>query len=382
MKKHYRLSDDKIEGDILSSYIRKRREKIYYNILNFNAQNLNNGVFAENILRLSLNAINLNHLSKNHPHVDIAIINEIPGIVEKKEIISVKSSIRKGTGIGKVIADTKAIKLESMFSYILYAHSNYELTYERSYFNSKTILNDSIKKAYENGNKNYKEILNVVTYYLMFKNKEEFEKDFYNDINILINTDISEFKNKRSVNLKFGTYGQYRFSVLRRLSNLDSPISLGIIYLEENEGDITCVINKTNSIKLNKYWERLVDIWLDNDYFEGKSKYLRLKDVNMLFGISTFPIEIKISIGDYVPSREEVSDIDKIQKSKKRAELRTNKLYVATQFKDASFGDKEEEVNDFFIDTIDTLEENPNLITKFSNFLKVLKSPPKVNKWW
>lgn len=382
MKKHYKLSDDKIEGDILSTSINRRREKIYYNILNFNAQRINNGVYAENILRLSLNAINLNHLSKNHPHVDIAVINEIPDIVEKNEIISVKSSISKVTTPGKVISDTKAIKLESMFSYILYANSNYELTYERSYFNSKNILNDSIKKAYENGNKNYKEILNVVTYYSMFKNKEEFEKDFYNDINILIATDSSVFKNKEDVNLKFGTYGQYRFAVLRRLSNLNSPISLGIIYLEDIEDDLTCVIRKTNTIKVNKYWERLVDIWINNDFFEGKSKYLRLKDINILFGVSGFPIEIKISIGDYKPDREDIPDSDKIERSKKRSDLRTKKLYVATQFKDASFGDKEEEVNSYFIDTIDTLEEDPNLITKFSNFLKGVKSPPKVNKWW
>lgn len=391
INKHYKLSNDKIEGDILSANINKRREKIYYNILNFNAQKINNGVFAENILRISLNAINLNHLSKNHPHVDIAILNEIPGIVKKNEIISVKSSISKGTGVGKVISDTKSIRLESMFSYILYANSNYELTYERSYFNPKDILNKSIIKAYENGNKNYKEILNVVTYYLMFKNKMEFENDLNSDVDILLklsNTNKSEYKN---IDLKFGTYKEYRIEVLKRLLKLDSPISLGIIYLEGEGDNLTCVINKTNSINVSRYWENLVDIWIGRaseagvdlkDFFEGKSKYLRAKDINKLFGIDSFPVEIKITIGSYRPEFELFSDIDKENKLKKRTELKTNKLYVATQFKDANFGEEEEEVNSFFIDTIDTLEENPKLIKKFTDFLKFIKSPPKLDKWW
>ena len=389
MLKSYKLSDPIVSGDVISSNIYKRRSKIYYNIKNFNSQKTNDGIFAENILRLVLDGVNLNHLSKNHPHVDIAIVNPIEGFTKKNEIISVKSSINKKPSLAKLISDTKSIKLESMFSYILFANSNYELNYDRAYFNARTLLNKSIEffnielKAKKSDKSDYKAVVNLVAYYLMFKNKEKSGDKKTQD---LLNQDLSKIA-ENDYNLEFGSYSSYRVAVLRRLVNLDSPISLGGIYLTDSN-NLTCVIKKTNTIKLNKYWESLVNIWLDEDFFDSESpKYLRLPQVKKLFGISEsddFPITIEISIADYLPVDANIglTDQQRIDASKVKSQKRTNKLYIATKFKDADFGDKEGDVNDFFAKSIDVLEDDPNVITKFTKFLNFVQNPPVLNKWW
>jgi hypothetical protein len=74
--------------------------------------------------------------------------------------------------------------------------------------------------------------------------------------------------------------------------------------------------------------------------------------------------------------------VEKIEIAKQRAEKRTNKLYVSTKFKDADFGDKDKEVNQFFLKSIDIMEQDPNLVTKFNNFVLALENPPKLKKWW
>ena len=377
--KHYKLSDEVISGDIISSNIIRRKEKLYHNIKNFSSQKTNDGINAENILRLVLDGVNLNHLSKNHPHVDIAIINPIEGFAQKNEIISVKSSIKAKPTLSNLISDTKSIKLESMFSYIVFANSNYELNYEKMFFSPKKLLVDSIRKLKQSKKKHFKEVVNLVAYYIMFKNQSDEQINFDKDLDSICND---------SFDLIHGKYNYYRMQVLRRLVYLDNPISLGGVYLQRNE-ELTCVIKKTIPIKLNKYWEKLVDIWLDEDFFESEAvKYLTLPLVKDLFGISQrddFPIEVSISFGDYAPSGEDftgLSDREKIEIAKKRAEKRTNKLYVATKFKDANFGENEEEVNKFFLKSIDMIEDNPKVIKKFSNFVSTLENPPKLTNWW
>ena len=377
--KHYKLSDEVISGDIISSNIIRRKEKLYHNIKNFSSQKTNDGINAENILRLVLDGVNLNHLSKNHPHVDIAIINPIEGFAQKNEIISVKSSIKSKPTLSNLISDTKSIKLESMFSYIVFANSNYELNYEKMFFSPKKLLVDSIRKLKQSKKKHFKEVVNLVAYYIMFKNQSDEQINFDKDLDSICND---------SFDLIHGKYNYYRMQVLRRLVYLDNPISLGGVYLQRNE-ELTCVIKKTIPIKLNKYWEKLVDIWLDEDFFESEAvKYLTLPLVKDLFGISQrddFPIEVSISFGDYAPSGEDftgLSDREKIEIAKKRAEKRTNKLYVATKFKDANFGENEEEVNKFFLKSIDMMEDNPKVIKKFSNFVSTLENPPKLTNWW
>jgi hypothetical protein len=379
IKKEYKLSDPSNSSDVISQNIRKRREKIYYNIKNFSVQKTNDGIYAENILRLILDGVNLNHLSKNHPHVDLAIINPIEGFSQKGEIISVKSSIKRNPTLSNLISDTKSIKLESMFSYIIFSNSNYELDFKTSFFSPKMMLNRSIDLMRDSNSNNYKEVVNLVAYYVMFKNNSREQINFNSDLDKIINNDF---------NLTYGTYNTYRISVLRRLVYLDNPISLGTMYLERGK-ELTCVIKKTNSIKLNKYWEKLVNIWLDEEFFQSdKVKYLRMSMVKDLFNIpgnEDFPIEIKISLGDYSPEKTDfskLSDAEKIEISRARADKRSNKLYVATKFKDVDFGEQEKDVNDFFLKSIDILEEEPKLITKFNNFISNIQNPPKLTKWW
>lgn len=378
--KKYKLSEEPISGDVISSNIFKRRGKIYWNIKNFNSQSQNDGIFAENILRLALDGVNLNHLSKNHPHVDIAIINPIEGFAEAGEIISVKSSIKKNPTLKGLISDTKSIKLESMFSYILFANSNYELHYERDFFKPRKLLADGIKLIKDYENKDYKAVVNIATFYLMKKNKKEEFENFQTDI-----IRIGE----GNYDLTYGRYStNYRTAVLRRLVHLDAPISLGGLYVKETANGLTCFIHKTNPIKLNKYWEKLVNIWLDEEFFEYDStKYLNLDLVRELFNIKedSFPIEIQISIGTYNPESEDHSqrtEREKIEIAKKRSDKRANKLYVATKFKDADFGDSDKDVNDFFLKSIDILEKEPSLIKKFNQFTKSIENPPKLDKWW
>lgn len=395
IEKSYRLSDSDSQGDLIATNIIKRKTRIFYNMKNFYAQTQNNGIFAENILRLALDGVNLNHLSKNHPHVDLAIINPIEGICRKNEIISVKSSISKNPSLSSVLRDTKSIKLDSMFSYILFANSNYELNFERDFFNSKSLLKialDIIKRNHKveeeildrvGDNKDFKAVLNTTIYYLIFKNKEGEKENFIEDI-----ITISNSEPESNYELSHGGYFSYRTAVLRRISHLDAPISLGAIYMKE-EDNLTCYIHKTNPIPLNRYWEDLVKIWIEEEFFEYDTvKYLDLKLVKRLYGISdtdTFPVKIKISIGEFNPEQNDISvlsDRERIEKSKSKAEKRTNKLYVATKFKDADFGDNDEEVNNFFLKSIDIMEQDPTLIKKFNNFISVLENPPKLKKWW
>ncbi len=374
-KLHYKLSSRKKPGDLISYYIYKRRRKIFYNIKNFAAQPENNGVFAENILRLILDGVNLNHISKNHPHVDIAIKNAVPGIVKSDEVISVKSSTRTRPTLASVISDSKAIKLESMFSYILYANSNYGLDYQTKYFKPKQLLKQGIDVA-SKGNGAYREVVNLILYYVMYKNAETYKTDFENDLATLTTTPD---KIDENIKLTHGVYGAYRFRVLRRIALLENPISLGVVYLEGRDTDLTCVIKKTNDIKVSRYWEDLISIWLDEDYFSSSAtKYLREDKVKELFKISSvddFPIEIKISIDTFEPkeeSTEGMTDVEKREAEKTKTRIRSDKLYVATKFKDADFDTREDDVNSYFLRAIDLLEQKPRLITKFNQFIDSL----------
>jgi hypothetical protein len=389
--KNYSLSDIPDSNDKISVNISRRRHKIYQNMRSFFNQKINNGVWAENILRLVLDGVNLNQLSKNHPHVDIAIINEIPGIAQKNEIISCKSSnkrtkIKNGklsrVTLASIIRDTKSITLESIMSYIIFADSDFELDFTQEFLVAKSLLKNESKVFKEYKNRDWKAFINTLMYYCMFQNTEEGLENFKSDIR-----KIGESRNVQNYNLHYGTFNNYRLSVLRRLVNLDAPISLGLVNLSEENG-ITFQIRKTYPIKLNRYWERLVKIWIDEDFFDyNTKKYLNKDLVENLFEIDEdeFPILLNISIGDWLPEEDNTSNMttaQKTQAAKEKAQKKTNKLYVATKFRDSYFGEKEEEVDDFFIKSIDALEENPNLITKFSNFITSLKNPSKLDKWW
>ena len=180
-------------------------------------------------------------------------------------------------------------------------------------------------------------------------------------------------------NLKFGDYKSYRFSVLRELTKLSAPISLGVAYIDGKSEELTYVIKKTNDVPLNRYWEDLVEIWLKDSNFESeKEKYLRLSSIKNLFEIKAdddLPIEIRISIGDFKLDDIDYSKLSKTELnnlSKRKVDNKAKKLYVATRFQDADFQERQDEVDDYFIDTIDKLEDNPNLIDNFLDFTSKL----------
>ena len=114
MKKSYKLSDDVIAGDKLSENITKGKSYLYEIIKNFSSSNDNNGFFAEEIIRVAFNAVNLNNLYRNHPTVDIGIIDPIEGIVEEREIISIKSSIKSKTNTLAILKDSKSRSSSSL----------------------------------------------------------------------------------------------------------------------------------------------------------------------------------------------------------------------------------------------------------------------------
>ena len=296
----YKLSEDISKtNDTIGINVLSQKKRLYEVMKNFFMQSQNNGVYAENILRIALDGVNLNHLFKNHPHVDIAIKRPIPGVTEKNEIISVKSSIAKNPTLARVLGDTKSIKLESVFSYVVFSSTNFKLDYEKEYLAAKALYNLGLKLIKQTGtlsddgseitgdNKDYKAVLNTTLYYLFYQNKEGQKENFINDVITISNsTADSNYK------LTHGNYSSYRIGVLRRIATLDAPISLGAVYLKNDDDDLTCYIHKTNSIPLSRYWEDIVSIWLkgkgEKSFFDFSSeKYLDYGLVKKLFKIDT-----------------------------------------------------------------------------------------------
>ena len=335
MKKSYKLSDSIIPGDKISSNIADKREHLYNIIKSFSTSSENNGFFAEEIMRMAFDAINLNNLYRNHPNVDIAIIDPIEGVVEEREIISIKSSKNSKSALA-VLSEAKSVKIESLLAYIVYASSNFDLSHQNKYFKLNLLkkgldicykrqeeINFSKSDNDEVDETDYKKIMNVTLYYLIIKNDISQKDNHINDINSLFD---------KNDNLSNGTYEFYKNEVLRKLINLNSPISLGTVYTiesKENPNDTICVFNKTKPMKLNIYWLKILDIWCTNKYFNVRSvekkkseetiseknstdeekkkpipslieKYLTGADIKKLFGLedNNFPIQIEIGTGD------------------------------------------------------------------------------------
>lgn len=360
----YRL--DKKYNDKLGINIYRRRHKLYPNIVKFSKQVKNDGIYAENITRLIFDAVNLNHFHKNHPYVDLGVLVPIPQISVRNEIISIKSTINfKSTS--KLLSDTKAVKIESLYSYILYTFNNYNVDYVEMVNSPLSLLNLALNQVDKNSEVYYKKIIQVTTYYLMFNNKEGIENDFISDIKKLINGDNE---------LKYGNYEYYDQKVNDNISRLNTPISIGVCYIDkdadEDEG-IVCIIKKTKPIKLNDFWYKIVDIWTTRKYFnvtnqKGKRvvKYLRYYDICDIYGIENsddFPIQIKIATGEYKGENYYKNYDDEVYR-------KTVRMYIATKLKDANFKDKEYNTFRLFNKMIDLLESEPNLVTKFENFIK------------
>lgn len=382
MKRNILLSDVPNISDMLLTNVLRKRIKLYESIKKFGKQKGNDGIYAENIIRLALDGLNLNHFHKNHPYVDIGCTHSMSTITENSEenitstneILSIKSTINYRS-TSTLLTDTKAVKIESLFSYVLFSHYDYEIDYIETLNSPVTFLNLAIKYIKDNNIKNpdYKKIVQITTYYLMYHNKIGIKDEYISDIKSILSG---------NENLMYGSYTYYNIEVLRSLTKLKTPISLGICYIEpdtKNEKNTVCVIKKTRPILLNKYWLKLLKIWCERDYFgKGVTKYLRYGDICSIYGIekdSDFPITITIGTGDFSYG-EDISKLSRTERELRtndRIQRQRNKLYVATKFKDANFADQEEQIVKTFSNVIDVLEENPKLITKFQDFIKKVK---------
>jgi len=384
MKEFFReikLTDkaDDLHADPLLRHIMENKEKLFYNIKSYAKSNVNNGVFPENIVRIVFNGINLNHLYKNHPHVDIGITEYgIEGVTEKNEIISIKSSIREGATTSSILSDSKSVKIDSLFSYIMYAYYNFNQNYKLQFSPSK-LLKDSIEFAMEADEKfdSFMDLMTIVTYHCMFNNNTKGEQYVKDDTIRYIQDE----------DLEFGSISEYKHKVDNKINKLNAPISIGICYIDNKskegvyEGGYQCVIKKTNTILLYDYWYEVLSLWDEKGYFGAKNskgkyvvKYLRFADIQKVFGIDKlkdFPIEIRIDTDDFKYSSDfsKMTDDEKEEHTKKMTDLRTRRVHLATKLKDANFGKKDPKIVAFLKATIDSLVDNPNQVKRFNAFL-------------
>lgn len=372
MIKSYKLSDNVISNDKLSINIHKsdeRKESLYDNIKRFSTAAENTGSYSEEIIRILFDGIDLNKLNKNNPNVDVAVVKPIEGVVENREIISIKSSISK-TNVIDVLNTSKSIKIESLMSYILYANSNYDITYQNKHFRS--LLRQGLDLCI-GVDVDYRKVMNTTLYYLFFKNNEDEEENYFNDIRFIIDLTLNptkpkdleplenalkdlykeyetlfgisygstksenddenkdddrkeeklEFENRIkekqkaigrfNFTLTHGDYKDYNTQVLEKLIALDTPVSLCTVYIKgKGTDDITCVINKTKAIKLNYFWLQILKVWCDKGYFnaknpDGKSitKYLNSSEVIEIFAPSSLEGD-KITTSDAFPIQIEI----------------------------------------------------------------------------
>jgi len=369
MKKSYKLSDELIPGDKLSENIYRRRKILYSDIKNFSAQSSTNndgGSCAENIITKVLGGGNLNHLNRNYAHFDVAVIDEIEGVVKEDEIISVKCSYNYKS-IADILKNTKAIKLDSIFPYVLAAIKNFTHISDRTNFSSKNLIEigTSISKKYKNVD--FEKVINVTLYYLIFKNNKNELDNYSSDIKNMLDGEI---------NLTYGTYINYETASKKEIDNLDSPISIATVHIDNKNigNDITCIINKTNSIPLKTYWNEIIKIWSDKKYYlrTSKGQYLTYGDIENLFKLdkSGFPIQINVSTGSYSIEAVNSTEEEKIKDVKAVNRGRISKLKTASKLNDADFGKYNNEIIKTFNDMIDDLEENPSKILKYQEFIK------------
>jgi len=372
--KEIKLTDSKerLNLDALARNILTKADSVYYSIKRFAKLKKNNGVFAEDIIRKLFGAINLNHFEKNHPHVDLAITVPIENVTVKNEIISVKSSINKKASTSKVLSDSKSIKLDSLFSYLIFAHSNYRGRTDDDY-SVKKELKDYIIETMGIKDFDYIKLVNVMAYHYLFNIDAASER---------ISVDFDKLL--KGVNLAEGTYEEYEKKVIQEISKLTTPISIAICYIEPSSRvgeDTKCIIKKTHTIPLREYWMKVIQLWSEKKYF-GKVnkngdmvvKYLSFEDIKSIYGLgknSDLPIEININTDtfNYSSGYVDKTDAEKITHQKETTERKSRRLKLATDLRDANFGKSDKKIVAFFKATIDSLVSNPKLVKRFNSFL-------------
>jgi hypothetical protein len=350
----------------------------------FTTKRQNEGIFAENITRIIFKGENLNHFTKNHPYVDVAVMEPMTigegkseeVITKKNELISVKSTLEYST-VASVLRDTKAIKFDSLVTYLIYAYNLYRKT-------SQPFSVGEIQKGvakYLNKRENNPEftqyhykgfIILILQHIIRFaKNPTElnpFEVALIRDIERFLTGKISEKNIKRR-------YGKIKTEIRK----LTYPISLSIIFigkptiesdspLEGVEGKHILNVYKTNSIPLGKFFFNVMNKWIDNEYFGYKSKktgklvekYLNMEDIIEVYQAkkgNLFPTKIHIDLSDFGGK----------EKGNER-----KRLYVATALKDGYYGKSEEEekeILDSILKLIKKLEKDKIKIDDFKKFL-------------
>jgi hypothetical protein len=364
--------------NLMTNHLNDSKDRIYNYIQRFKNSNKNDGVAPENILRTLLDCVNLNHLSKNHPHIDLAVTKDMGEIADQYEIISVKSS-RRAKNLAVAVSDTKSIKVVSLLSYIIFANYNYQDNIKQT-FSARSTWQKALLSMYRSGNRFYTEAIYLVAYYCMFKNSENYKKNFLDDLNVLTSVGNHGLDTAK-LKLTDGNFSDYKLRVLKRIQNFGSKVSLGFIYLKETEKNTQCIIEKTGAIELSKYWEKLLTVWNDDNFFEQEiegevwveKKYIDLQRLKRVFNIEGQSLGVKIIINtnDYKPVDKlaGLTEEERDEVIKSDARLRTSKLSVSTKYRHSNFGEYENEVGDYFDKAIDKIRENPPIIKKFNDFL-------------
>jgi hypothetical protein len=332
---------------------------------------INRGIYPEDLARVILNCINLNHFQKNHPYVDLGVVKPIEGVTQQNEVISIKSTVNFKS-IKNLIADTKSIKFETLFSYLVFAYNNfYSTKIQRS---PKSILDGVLKdlilkKGYNfsKGGKDQtktKGIIYIILGHLFTVSKnysKDFYKNLYDDIDNYLKGDNKILDDEKKV-------------VVNALSKINHPVSLGIVYFKPEKDIIPTVlhIEKTQGIPLNHFFMKVMDIWNKKGFFHpvGKSntfvvKYLKYDDLQTIFA-KTDPFEIKINV--------DFSDFKVSYKPN-----RVLRMQTATEIKDV-YLDKnhEEEILQFVNKMIKQLSHNPEYIDEYIDFKDDLDSKENI----
>ena len=316
----------------------------------------NEGIFAENISRLIFKGENLNHFTKNHPYVDISVIEPIDGITKENELISIKSTLEY-TSPKKLLGDTKAIKFDSLLSYLVYANNLYKRTNQPFSINE---IQRGLNKIFSEDltQEQYMDILYIILEHILRyaekwsdKTLKEFEDSLIFDVDKYLSDemDINDIK-------------EY---VKKEINKLTFPVSLAIVFIGPNDKmpdiDPTQILNvyKTNSIKLGEFFFRVMNRWAKRNFFgERVKKYLSFDDIVDVF---------RTKYDDLFPTKIHIDFTDFENKSKGSSRKR---LYVATELKVGYYGDYEDEVLDVIFKLIKDFEKNPEKVKDFKKFLE------------
>jgi len=330
----------------------------------------NEGIFAENIIRNIFKGENLNHFTKNHPYVDIAVMEPVKGVTIENELISVKSTLEYRS-IGHMLRDTKAIKFDSLITFLIYAY-NLEKS-DSQPFNISEIQFGLRKWLTEN---NLTQEQYVEVYYIILEGILSYSNNYSEST-------ISKFENKLLSNIENYISGDLdiddiKENVIGEIKKLNSkyPVSLSVAFLGNDKysnvnsqfGDIDPLnvlnVYKTKTLPLGDFFLSVMDKWSKSNYFGAKNdkgkyvtKYLTYSDVADVFDTTIkelFPTKIHIDLTDF--------------EGKDKGNER-QRLYVATQLKNGYFDEYEEEILNSFQKMIKELEKDPSQIKKYRDFL-------------